>query len=56
MKLGVVDDIVAVLAGVLAALYLLYCIIMAIFKYKSFGFWFKLIIGVEIGIAAFVVS
>jgi hypothetical protein len=56
MKLGEVDDILAVLAGVLASLYLIYCIIKAIFKYKSFGLWFKLIIGVEIGIAAFVVS
>jgi hypothetical protein len=53
MKIGFIDDTVAIVLGAVATLYLLVVLGQAILKYKSFGLWFTLLIGIEIGLVSF---
>ncbi len=56
MKIGLIDDIVAIVLGMAATLYLLIIIGLAILKYKSYGLWFILLVGIEVGLVAFTCS
>ncbi len=49
------NQICVVILALLTALYVIFCLTQAIFKYHSFGIWFKLLIGIEIASVGFAV-